>query len=91
MTLTDQIRQIIIESGVSQYALSKHTDISQSILSAYLNGKQISGSTLDTLADWCGVADLDVEPHATYLAERVAEAKATSKSARTVDADVMPV
>jgi predicted transcriptional regulator len=51
------LRQAMIDSGQTRYAISKATGISQAILSRWLDGTRgISLDTADTLADHLGLA-----------------------------------
>lgn len=50
---SDQIRQAVTDSGMSQYAISKKTGISKSTLCRFMNGDRgLPMNTLDTLASY---------------------------------------
>ncbi|MBL8842367.1 MAG: helix-turn-helix transcriptional regulator [Planctomycetes bacterium] len=54
-TFTDRVRQAILSSGVSRYALSKVVGVSQAALSRFVNGHcGIASETLDAVADALG-------------------------------------
>lgn len=55
-TITEQIRQHAIESGLSQYRLAKETGISQPTVHAFLHGGQAKSDTLDALARYFGIS-----------------------------------
>ncbi len=54
--LSDELRRAVDECGVSRYAISKQTGISQSTLSRFVNRERgLPMSALDTLADFLDV------------------------------------
>jgi len=51
--LSDQLRRIIAECGISRYRIAKETGISESTLSRFCSGQRgLSLAALDTLADF---------------------------------------
>ncbi|MBC7818144.1 MAG: helix-turn-helix transcriptional regulator [Planctomycetaceae bacterium] len=55
-TLSDQLRELIDDAGISRYRLSQQTGISQSLLSRFMHGTAFfSEASLNTLADALGV------------------------------------
>jgi transcriptional regulator with XRE-family HTH domain len=51
--LSDQIRDALVSSGKSRYAIFKATGIDQAVLSRFLAGKcGLEMATLDTLAEY---------------------------------------
>ncbi|GAB6167488.1 hypothetical protein JCM19992_34880 [Thermostilla marina] len=56
LPLSDQIRQAVKQSGLSQYALCKLTGIDKAAMSRFVNGDRgLSLATLDRLADVLGL------------------------------------
>jgi transcriptional regulator with XRE-family HTH domain len=66
VTFTDQIRFAIQDSGVSRYALSKRTGVTQAALCRFM--KRQTGLTTDTLDRLAGELDLRVVSDALYAA-----------------------
>ncbi len=63
-TLTDSLRQAIVDSGQSDYAIAKDAGIPQPVITRFRNGTRpyIRLDTADTLTDYLGyslVADED--------------------------------
>ncbi|MCA9120999.1 MAG: helix-turn-helix transcriptional regulator [Planctomycetaceae bacterium] len=55
-TLAEQIRQAIIDSGITQYRIAKDTGISQPLLTRFVNGDRgISLDTADKLIEYLGL------------------------------------
>ena len=51
--LTDQLRQALIECGVSRYQIAKDTGVSQSTLALFVNGKRgLSMEALDAIGQY---------------------------------------
>ncbi len=60
-TVSDQIRQAILDTGLTNYRISKSTGVDQSTLSRFLNGgHDISTQTVDILGKFL---DLEVVRH----------------------------
>lgn len=55
MTISEQLRKIMKDSGKSALAMSKEFDIPQTVLSRFLRGEGISISTADSLAECFGL------------------------------------
>lgn len=55
MTPTEQLREAIRESGISQYALAKETEVPQSRISDFLSGRAIASDNFDRLAKAMGL------------------------------------
>jgi len=56
MTFTDQIRQAVLESGLSRYAIWKATGIDQGALCKFVHGERgLSCESLDKLAEVIGL------------------------------------
>ena len=54
--LTDQLRRLIAESGVSRYEIARKTGIDESALGKFYNGQRgISSMTLDKLGEYLGL------------------------------------
>jgi transcriptional regulator with XRE-family HTH domain len=52
-TVTETIRRLVEESGVSLAAISRHSKVSQSVLSRFLSGERgLSGRSVDKLAEY---------------------------------------
>jgi len=50
--VTDQLRRIIAECGLSRYEIAKRSGVSEAALSLFVNGQRgLSTNTLDRLAD----------------------------------------
>ena len=56
--LSEQIRQAIKASGMSQYAICKRLSFSESVMSKFMRGQ--CGLSLDTLDKLAGLLDLHV-------------------------------
>jgi len=55
--LSDQIRQAVESSGISQYRLSKEVRISKTSLSRFMRGERgLTLKAVDRLADFLGLA-----------------------------------
>ncbi len=55
-SLTDQLRQAIVESGLSHYAIAKATGVSQPVLTRFVNGtRSVSIETASKLANHFGM------------------------------------
>ncbi len=53
--VTDQLRRLVRDSGLSCYAIAKETGVSESALSRFLSGERgLSGKALDTLGEYFG-------------------------------------
>ena len=60
-TVSDQIRQTILDTGLTNYRISKLTGVEQSTLSRFMNGGYaVSTETLDILGEFL---DLEVVMH----------------------------
>jgi len=56
MPLTDDIRQAVLDSGLSKYRISQDTGIPFSVLSVFMaGGGRASGETLDKLCEYLGL------------------------------------
>jgi transcriptional regulator with XRE-family HTH domain len=54
--ISDQVRQIMDDCGLSRYEISKRTGIDQSTLAKFYNGKQgLSMKALDALGECLGL------------------------------------
>lgn len=60
-TFREQLRQAIRESGVSRYALSKRTGVSQSVLSRFLSDPAV-GLSMSAVDRLCEALNLEVRP-----------------------------
>ena len=55
-TLSEQLRDLIIKSGVSRYEISKQTGVSQAALSRFVLGHRgISGKAMDAVGAFLGL------------------------------------
>ena len=55
-TLSDQLRQIIADCGMSRYEISKQSGVPEAALSRFVNGKTgLTTDTLDRLAPTLGL------------------------------------
>ena len=55
MKVTDQLRKLIRDSGMSCYRIAKETRVSNAALSRFLSGERgLSAKALDTLGDYFG-------------------------------------
>lgn len=55
-TLSDQLRQIIADSGLSRYEISKRSGVDEAALSRFANGKRgLTTETLDRLGPVLGL------------------------------------
>lgn len=54
-TITEQLRQIVIDSGKRQQDIAAATGLSQSIISQFKRGEGVSGSSIDKLAEYFGM------------------------------------
>lgn len=65
-TLSDQLRRIIADCGMSRYEIAKRSGVPEAALSRFFNGKTgLTTDTLDRLAPALGlhlVADADAKP-----------------------------
>ena len=60
-TVSDQIRQAILDTGLTNYRISKSTGVDQSTLSRFMSGgRDISTQTVDILGKFL---DLEVVMH----------------------------
>jgi len=56
-TLSEQLREAILNSGVSRYEISKQTGVSQAALSKFILGHRgISTKAMDTVGVFLGLA-----------------------------------
>ena len=56
-TLSQQLREAILESGVSRYEISKQTGVSQAALSKFVLGRRgISVKAMDAVGEFLGLA-----------------------------------
>lgn len=63
VTLSDQVRQAVEESGMSRYAICKTLGLSQATMSRFMSGKGgLSMDYLDALADLLDLNITAVEP-----------------------------
>ena len=54
--LSEQLRQVILESGESRYHISKETGVTEATLSRFVNGKQaLSQEKIDILGEYLGL------------------------------------
>jgi ribosome-binding protein aMBF1 (putative translation factor) len=68
MSISQQVREALIQSPMSRYAVAKRLGVSQSLLSLFVNGKGgLSIEVLDQLADLLG---LEVCPKGSKPATR---------------------
>jgi DNA transposition AAA+ family ATPase len=55
LRVTDQLRRLIRESGVTCYVIARETGVSNAALSRFLSGERgLSAKALDTLGDYFG-------------------------------------
>ena len=55
-TLSEQLRELIVKSGVSRYEISKQTGVSQAALSRFVLGHRgISGKAMDAVGAFLGL------------------------------------
>ena len=53
LPLSDQLRQLVADCGITRYRISQDTGIDQAVLEKFVNGKRgISLSTLDVLGEY---------------------------------------
>lgn len=57
-TITEQIRQAILDCGESRYSISKQTEISEPVLSRFVSGER--GMSLKALDKLCEHLKLEV-------------------------------
>ena len=55
MKVSDQLRRIIRESGITRYELSKRTGVPQGGLSRFMAGFDVTTRTMDALAKELGL------------------------------------
>jgi plasmid maintenance system antidote protein VapI len=55
MTLTDQLRKAIHDSGLSLYAVAKATHTPYAVIHGFVNGRDIKLGTADKLAELFGM------------------------------------
>ena len=56
MTLSDEVRQAIDDSGLTRYRIAQDTGIDQAALSKFYNGQRgITSDTLDRLGEYLGL------------------------------------
>lgn len=55
MTLSNEIRRAIEDSGWSRYRLAQETGIAQSVLSRFMAGKSLTLDTVDRIAKVLGL------------------------------------
>lgn len=55
MKVSDRLRQIIRDSGISRYELSKRTGVTQGGLSRFMSGLDVTTRTIDALAKELGL------------------------------------
>lgn len=68
MSISQQVRDALIQSPMSRYAIAKQLGVSQSLLSLFVSGKRgLSIEVLDQLADLLG---LEVRPKGSKPATR---------------------
>jgi transcriptional regulator with XRE-family HTH domain len=54
--LSDQLRQLIADCGITRYRISKDTGVDQAVLEKFVNGKRgMSLQTLDILGEYLGL------------------------------------
>ena len=53
--LSDQIRDAARRTGLTRYAISKETGISQPTLMRFMEGRVVTSETLDILAEYLGL------------------------------------
>ena len=59
-TIVEQLRQAIVDSGESEYAVGKATGVSQTIFSRFINSER--GISIETAAKLCSYLKLDLLP-----------------------------
>ena len=72
MTISDQLRKAIAETGMTQAALAKSSGISQSMLARFINGKGVHVETADKLAAYF---NLELTPAAAKSAKKPTKRK----------------
>lgn len=55
MTITDQLRTALTDSGLTQSQIADAAGVSQRAVSQFLHGYQVRSDTLDALADAVGM------------------------------------
>ena len=61
--LTDQLRQIVANSGKTLGQITRDTDINKSALSRFVNGERgVSMEVLDTLGEYLGLQIVSSKP-----------------------------
>ena len=68
---TQNLRLIVIESGVGQVELSQAIGVAQSTVCRFLQGHSVRSDVIDSLCEWSGVAVPKVKPHAGRLRRNV--------------------
>ena len=54
--LSDQLRQILLDSGLTRYAIAKQSGVTQASLSRFASGERgLTTDSLDALADTLGL------------------------------------
>ncbi len=54
ITLSDQMRQLVVTCGQSRYSISKATGLTQSLLTRFMAGHGIETKSMDILASHLG-------------------------------------
>ncbi len=56
VSISDQLRQVILDCGQTRYAICKATGIGQDVLSRFIHGERgLSMEVLDTLGEYLGL------------------------------------
>ena len=58
--IQEQLRQAILDAGISRYRLSKLSGATQAVISTFVNRKR--SATMDTAAKLATVLDLELKP-----------------------------
>ena len=58
--IQEQLRQAILQAGMSRYRLAKLSGVSQAVISTFVNGKR--SATMDTAAKLAAVLGLELKP-----------------------------
>jgi transcriptional regulator with XRE-family HTH domain len=63
LSLTDQLRQAVLNCGQSQYAICKATGIDKTALSRFVNGERgVSMEVMNTLGEYLGLRIVTGKP-----------------------------
>lgn len=58
VTIIEQLRQAMVKSGQTEYAIAKGAEVSQSIVNRFVRGER--GMSLETAAKLCTYLELDL-------------------------------